>query len=302
MSDQKAEAGAAPAAASEEDLWAEASAAETAASEPALKQEPDPQPEPKPAAEAAGDEQEEDPWSAVPEVVRSWRDEMEEHKRKLEHRLSSDSGRISALQRQNEDLRKALEERAKDREAAGDQPPKEGPLARLERLEEDYPELAEAIAPAILHLDRQFQEARQADATRHAAMQAQYLEDAHPDWAAVTSQNADTFLSWVNAQPEDRRRQIEENAQTIKDGRVAASIISDFKAHLQEQAPKPEPAKPAAPQPQQNPKRARQLQGAVSTRPSGQQAFSPGVPEDADPDAIWKAIEAEERAARRTAY
>ena len=285
MSDQKEADGAE--ALSEEDLWKQAEAAETAALKPAEVPE-----EPEPAAEpAAEDEAPEDPWARAPEDLRKQYEDVDRERRELLQYRKSNDGRVAALQREINKLKEAPPK------AAEPQPPEEkaeDPLALLERLKEDYPEIGQTIAPAILHLSEQLKTAEEKDAARYARLQEQYLADAHPDWAEVTSGNADAFVAWVDQQSENRRRQIEENAKAIMDGRVAASIISDFKAHLK--TLEPEPAKPAPPKPSQSDKRARQLQGAVSARPTGQPRFRPGVPEEGDPQDIWAAIEAEERA------
>ena len=294
MTDKQAEAGAAMAA-SEQDLWDEADAAEAApatptpAPEPDPEPKPDPKPEPEPAADAAGDEQAEaeaEPSEDPAEMIR-----------RLEQRLKSAEGRAVAFQRRYE----AAIQSPTMPEAAPQEPPKDETKDRLDHIRREYPEIGEPLVAIIDDLRKSNAELtqwQQKQVERDAIQQAQTLEEAHPDWQDVTAQNADVFLAWVNDQPEDRRRQIEENAHAIKDGRVAAAIIADFKAHLKAQAPKP-PAQPATPQPQQTAKRARQLKGAVSTRTTGQQKYSPGVPEDADPADIWDAIDAEERNRRR---
>lgn len=296
MTDKQAETGAAEAA-SEEDLWAEAEAAEAAGAKPEPQAEPapEPQPEPKPAAEAAGDEPKTEPELTLSEALRLLEEERE-RARRMEQRVTSAEGRAVAFQRRYEEATRQREEP----KAAHEEPPKDRVADGLQKIREDYPEIGEPLVAIIDDLRKQnaaLSQWQQQQIEREAIQHAQHLDDEHPDWRDVTRQNADAFVAWVNAQPEDRRRQIEENAQHIKDGRAAARIISAFKAHLGSQAPKQPPAKPATPQPQ-TAKRARQLQGAVSTRPTGQQKFSPGVPEDADPEDIWAAIDAEERTRR----
>ena len=302
-------AGAADEAATDESLWDELDAAE-AGTPPAESTSPEPPSEPTPGQEAEAEgqpqpEQQTDPWATAPPPLKEERD-------RLTQRVTSAEGRIAAYQRRYEEANaqvQSLNARLRELEsapAAQPEPPKEDEAtAHLKRIREEYPEIGEPLVAIIDGMRKQNAELtrwQQQQIEREMIQQDTILRDEHPDWQDVTSQNAEAFLAWVNEQTPERRKVIEDNAEIIKDGRAAASVIADFKAHIaQKPRPEPAPAPQAASQQQPNPKRARQLAGAETAKPSGRQAFAPGIPEEGDPEEIWKAIEAEEKATRRAA-
>lgn len=280
----------------EEELWDEL----TAEGDPETEAAEEPE-EPEAPAEddtgdgEAGEEGQEEPgdapedvWANADPKLKAEHDKaIEAERRRWEHDVSSNRGRVAALQRQIADLR-----------AAGSQ--QHMPLAdRIAALREDYPEIADTIEQAVAPLESEMEEKRQADQRRLEAAEeelgsmydheAQKVEKVHPGWGSFLSENGSAFAEWVN-DPNLPRRLYEaalENKDVIVDAAAAAEVITRFKEHLR---PAPEPAAKPEPQAQQQSqlkdRRTRQLESTASPRTSRRPVVS-GIPEDGDPEALF---------------
>jgi hypothetical protein len=118
----------------------------------------------------------------------------DEEIKKLRHKARSDAGRVAALTRQMDELRRAAQGSAKAKSAE----------AVLEETRQKYPEIAEAIdvVRAEQHSTEERaraleqQRAQEEAQKRHAAVEA-----AHPGWKALLK--SPVFQTWYGAAPED---------------------------------------------------------------------------------------------------
>lgn len=212
-------------------------------------------------------------------------------KNKLEQRIRSDTGRLEALQRRIA--------------AAQAQPSREEKSARDEiaGLKDDYPEIAAPLEKVAERLDGTLErltkaekaslEADQAELKQIVEVQTQTLIEKHPDYVDVLKANGPAFKAWVDDQPLRIRQAAARNANDIYDGQGAIEVVEGFKKHLGLiKAPEP------APQPQTPPKlddrRKRQLDSSASPQRSGSRPTVSGIPEEGDPEEIWKAFAAQD--------
>lgn len=262
----------------------------TAATEPQAPAEPAPA---KPA-DAGGA----DIWAnATPEQKAAF-EAANADKAKFEQRFRSSVGRISALQRKIN--------------AASAEPSREIPSARekVAGIANDYPELAEPLKhladatdgtrERIVKSEQASLAADTAELNDLVAAETERLLTAHPDYADVLGQNAGpggVFAKWLDDQPRRIRDAAHENARFIANADGAAMVMHEFKKHLG--LIKETPAAPApapAPQPPLNDRRQRQIEASASPQRSGGRPAISGIPENGDPQAIWNAFEAQDRA------
>jgi hypothetical protein len=299
---------AAEAALDEAAIWNEADTQEAA---PVAAAEPAPEPEappaaPEPPAPAA------DPWATAPEPLRNQYAQQQRELEELRQRYRSQEGRVSAYQRRYEELRAQLDSEAQAAVAppAKAEPKRQEPTkpeeldAELAELAESYPEIGGTIKKlfeAVRQETVTLSEAQRQVLERHHQREENALAEMHPDWRdVVTGNNQPVFALWLQRQPEDVQRAAIANGYTIEDSKAAARVIGAFKDFISAQnQPAPRAAEP--PPPSQSSKRARQLAGAETVKTRGQQAFTPGIPEDAPEADIWDAIERVERARRSAA-
>jgi hypothetical protein len=228
-----------------------------------------------------------DPWEAVPEVLRS-------EYRSLRHQADSDRGRIAAFQRQIAELQAKVEAAAAPKAPAAGATAADGDVdAHLARVREEYPEIGEPIVAVIDQLRRQNAELvgwQQQQIARHYDTQARMLGAAHPDWTQLFKDRAADLAAWLEGAPEEIRAAAQRNGERIEDAGEAASVVAAFKAHLQaKQAPAASPVASAPAQAPRDARRERQILGATAVAPSGRQASSARLPDDADEEAIWNA-------------
>lgn len=210
-----------------------------------------------------------------------------------QHSDASQRGRISALTKQLNEIR------------AGGKPPAEDRRAKLKQTREEFPELA----PVIETLE-EFQsetEARRQDEFREQVRRnTETVEQTHPGYSALISQNADLFQAYMARAPQAVRDAFEQNAVEIVDPANAIHVIGAFKGFLASQgkavAPSGKPAPQGAPQPKSQDRRERQLAAAASTPPS-RGSVSPGNPtgsgsEDGDWD-YWRRVDEAKKQRRR---
>lgn len=233
--------------------------------------------------------------------------------KKLEQAERSNRGRLSAMQRQINELTRqpaAAKPAAKGAESQGtDQD--DGVLASAEwkAFREDYPDVAGPMAKMIGSLQetitRQGKELSAIGNERRQsalAEQEKLLVEAHPDWAQVTANQS--FAEWLNGQPRHIREAAIRNANEIVDAEEAADVVGRFKAHRDQQAGSNAQQQQSQPQRQNGNgtqtnrpmtgKRQLQLTSAAAARSSGP-GVAHGIPEDGDPKTLWKQMDEMER-------
>lgn len=240
-----------------------------------------------------------DPWANAPKELRDEYERIQHQARTLELQVNRERGRTSALTK-------------KLNEIAPPPAPKKEPAARqadIERLKEEYPEVATPLLQELDDLRQTLGSLTQAEQERRAQLvevQANDLRKVHPDYGDVIGKHADTFDAWVKDPRHPRwvLEAFERNREDIVNAREVIPIVTEFKKFLRLPVPgaKQPPASPAAaqtpgtPQPALSDRRQRQLEGSITptsvrTQPGGSSA----IPEEGDQQAIWDAIEREEQ-------
>jgi hypothetical protein len=259
------------------------------------KAEPEPEAqdvEETPAAAAEPD----DPWATVPQAIREQFERERLERQNLELQFNRERGRTSSLTKKIEALtpRSAPKEPAKRAED-------------LQKLREEYPEVAEPLLGVIDELQGQvgaLTSAVQTTAQQKSLDEVKALRDVHPDYLEVVQKHQDEVDAWIRDERHPRwvLRAYEENGQQIVDSKAVIKIMNEFKAfkglplpHLQRKEPAAAPA--AKPQPSLADKRKRQLEGSIT--PTSQRSTTPAghsdVPEEGDPEEIWAAIDRKEQ-------
>lgn len=280
-----------PAPANEEDASDEPTAE---AGAEAAKAEPAPVEAPK-ATDAKGAEAGPDIWANAPPELKAAYDE-------LQQKFRSVNGRTAAFQRRYEDLKKIVEAPAQQRRPGSAR-------EALAAIKNDYPDVAGPIEEALSKIEERLDAQDQAEESRRSAArdelvgiitsETERLNQAIPDWEVTLQQNGKAFAAWVEDQPRRVREAAYRNAQNIVDAEEAAQVIAAFKAHIMPaQQPAAAPTTPTPIRAQTQPltdRRARQLDATASPRSARRPTVS-GIPEDGDPQAIWDAFDAQERA------
>jgi hypothetical protein len=281
----------------EDGIWAEMEAEDAGASPPEDNRDRDTfenegsSDEKQPAASAAPD-----PWASAPEELRQEREALLADKQKLEHRVKTEAGRVAASQRRIAELQKLIQSPAQQGRDVD-------PTEKLKALAEDYPEVAGPVTEALSLLSGQVSELTATEASRREAAK-QELHDlvsaeeaavaaAHPGWEQFLQENGNTFMSWIEDQPRALREAFIRNQSTITDGQAAIDVIGAFKRHINPQA------EPAQQQQPPNTRRERQLAGSASPTGGSRAPVRSGIPDIADEQAIWDAMEEQEMAQQR---
>lgn len=270
-------------------------------------------------AEASKPEDAPDIWANASPEQRAAFEEAQKRATDFEHRLRSDDGRVSSLQRKINRLQEDLKNRPSD---TGKQR-NETATEALGRLKSEYPEIAEMLDPVLENVrgdvtdlsnaekkrlettQRDLQES-QTELAGIANANARAVETAHPGYKEFLAENSDAFLAWVEDQPRAIREAAYANAQYVANPAAAIEVINRFKATIQPPADQgkqtgkePDPGPEGETQTQQpNDRRRRQLDASASPSRSARRPATSGVPEDGDPQAIWDAFEAQEEARR----
>lgn len=266
-------------------------------------------------------------WSKAPPELRAAHEALVADRARLEQSERSQRGRVSAMQRQLDELQR----RPPGAPAAADPaaaPPKKGTFTteKGKAFAGEYPEVAGAVAEEIETVKAELAEAKEALRTvaedREKAVLAEQLsilEAEHSDWRTVAAKGSG-FKEWVTTQPRHIREAAARNAKVIVDAEEAADLIGRFKEFRSEQeaqrglADKGQQEAPEGQDPPQggqgqrestgtslSGKRQRQLSSSAGARSQGPGAAQ-GIPEDGSPEEIWAAFdrkEAAERQARR---
>jgi len=238
-----------------------------------------------------------DPFASLPEEIRQQFDSLKAEKEKLENRVKSEVGRNAASQRRIAELQKMVSSPVhEDRD--------EDPSETLRALAEDYPEVAGPVAEALNLMRGQVGELKTVERNRREAATQELndlvtaeesaVADAHPGWEGFLKDNGTVFTQWIDDQPRAVRESFIRNANTIVDGHAAIEVISAFKRHLNPQLD------PAAPQHQPpNTRRERQLAASASPSTSTRAPVVSGIPETADEQVLWDAMEEQDKREQR---
>lgn len=260
-------------------------AAEEAADESSDEVESDEEPQ---AAEAEDEPETADPWAQAPEELRTQYQQAQEMIAKLEQSDRSNRGRLSALQRQINDLTSQRQQAAE----SGDKAAMQDSDDEFKTLMEDYPEIAKPIQKMLDKMQSEQTRLQKelgaiGSERRQQALeeQATLLAEEHPDWVDVGSDPG--FMQWLNDQPRHIQEAAARNGNEIVDYREASDVVSrykQFKGIGEQTTPKNSLAD----------KRQRQLKTATSAKARGPGAKS-GIPEEGDPEQIWKQFDELER-------
>ena len=300
----------------EAEIWAEFETAESGKAKPASREndnsfaesgEKDNDTAADPAAAPAqeppaGQQREEAPdiWANAPPDLKAAHDAQVKALKSAttEHARRSIEGRIVAYTRR-------LKERS---DAAAQQPtsaPDGGEAADpLAELAAEYPEIAkplqEKLAPIAEKISQfeSFEKSRQeaADQQMDAELTAneKLLEQRHPGWDQYLRENGAAFGKWIVDQPLVLRQAFVTNQDAIIDPYSAIMTLDAFKQFVASNKEPPQTASsstPAAAQTQGlNSRRTAQLASSVSPRSTGSRPTVSGIPQDGDPEAIWKAF------------
>lgn len=236
------------AAASEDDAGAEADKEDKgtpAASEAAGDEEVDAPPAQgaadaqPPADKAAGksDSSEgDDIWAdATPEQLKA-------HK-ELERQAKGQNGRISALQRQLDQLKQSrAQPPANGRTRSEGNVSVNKVLEPLDALAEDFPEFQKSMRAAIEPLARELVDLRQSEERRRQDAESQHASDVanqearlselSPGWSEFIDENIETFMDWADDQPAKVRATVRQNFEEITDAEKTHEILQDFKKFM----------------------------------------------------------------------
>ncbi|MEM8658858.1 MAG: hypothetical protein AAGF22_12260 [Pseudomonadota bacterium] len=257
----------------------------------------------KPAAPA----EEEDPWKDAPEALRTAHEEQVERNRKLEARLHSETGRVSALtkkvramtappapQPQQAASPSQPDQPAPEAGASNDGTPE--PPNDLNKIAAEYPEL-KPLLDEVQSGRVQIDQLTRAQADEFEAFQERELDkfkQLQPDGMQVLNQNRDKLTAWLEDQPKRVYDTFETNRQYIVDADAAGELVSNFKAFLAagEGDPNPNP-KPL------DTKRQKQIEGAQGPAARGRNPVTSGLPDNASDEEIWEDMRRKDEAAAR---
>ncbi len=237
-----------------------------------------------------------DIWASAPPELKAAYDQLAAKTAKIETDFKSVNGRVSAYQKRYEDLARAAQPVKKDETA--------DPLKAIEGLKQDYPELAEPLEKALEAIQGRIDNLDKAEEGRRVAAQTgletlvddetKRLEQEHPDWLETLEKNGAAFAAWVEDQPRRIREIAYRNDKAIVDAAGAAEVMTKFKEHLKP-VTTPAAGTDTSTKTQTQPlndKRERQLAGTASPTRQGGRPVVSGIPEDGDPEQIWKAFDA----------
>ena len=250
-----------------------------------------------PALDAADQPDEPDLWANAPPDLKAAHDAQVRALEfaTTEHARRSIEGRIASYSRR-------LKERT---EAAAQQPPsakEEEAADHLAELAAEYPEIAVPLQKDRARVEEKLsrfeaiEKSRQeaADQQMDAELRAneELLETQHPGWDGFLKEYGPAFGAWISDQPLYLRQAFITNQDAIIDPYSAIDTLDAFKAFVESnQPPQSAGQPPAAVQPQRlNPRRAAQLAGSASPYQAGSRPTVSGIPQDGDPEQIWKSF------------
>jgi hypothetical protein len=284
----------------EEQLWAEMEAEEKAAADPEFAETPErgndtPADGAASAQKPAQKQDEPDIWTHAPPDLKAAHDAQVKalESATTEHARRSIEGRIASYQRRLKERNEAAAQQPRPAPAA----PAEDPLAELAA---EYPEIATPLQKKLAPIAEKLSQFDAIERSRLEAADRQMdaelkanedmLEQKHPGWDAYLKEHGAAFGAWIVDQPLYLRQAFVTNQDAIIDPYSAIETINAFKTFV---ASNQEPAQSQAPAPQTqrlNPRRAAQLAGSASPHSAGTRPTVSGVPQDGDPEQIWKAF------------
>lgn len=200
----------------------------------------------EPGDEPGDEPSEEDIYAGMSDETKAKFIAMEEQNKDLNHRLSSDAGRVSGLQRKINGMEKEIQGiRAGD--TSGDQPDKKqiaeamgGTDEEWEAFSEDYPEVAKAIDS---RLDKAGQATQETIDSTLTPIKEQQARDAQKEVADATQASADqvseTYPAWTEAvqKPEfaswlDNQPPGVQSLTDSDDPQDASALIGLYDSHL----------------------------------------------------------------------
>lgn len=210
--------------------------------------------------------------------------ELERDRNDWRHKYQSDEGRVKAYQQQVNDLQQQLQSTPKE------QIQEAFKSGSWDALQEDFPEIAQALEDRLKHEAKNLQQQVVNQAVgrfekrlepieqqrQHDYIRDQYaaLEAAHPNWREESS--SVDFKNWLQLQPQPVKQLYQSNAATD-----AAYLLDSFKAMT---------GRNKAPEPSQiQQKRNADLARSVSV--PGKRTQKREIPDD-DYDAAWEAATA----------
>lgn len=232
------------------------------------------------ASETPPAESVDDIWANAPENLKA---AYQAALQKSEHTIKSLKGRLSASDRRWKEIQEQQQagaSRSQSNENNGDDLPED-----VARFREEYSEIADPIEKLIDQRltsklgnnngSNQTAASQYSQSEIEAALnQAAILETVHPDWRELDSE---AYGNWLNGQPRYIQEAAVRNSELIVDADEIADILTRFKSETK-QASSPSPK--VIPQP--DPRRAQQIEGARSVRPSPAPQVAAGVPDDFD--------------------
>jgi hypothetical protein len=264
-----------------------------------------------------------DIWKQATPAQRAAFEAAQAEVKKGEQYKRSNDGRVAALQRQIDSLKRGqVAQTGATRGSAAGQQNAGGFLDTpdYKKFSKEYPEIAGPLSKVITDLQSQVTgQTKMLDAIGNERLQIALNEQEstlateHADWEQLAGQ--ESFGDWLATQPRHIREAALRNGENIVDAEEASDVIGRYKDHLRKTGQYQEPAQQQGNGQQNNgtqagngsgngnqvldPKRKRQLGSAASTKNKGPGVAS-GIAEDADPKVIWKQMDAEEeRRARR---
>jgi hypothetical protein len=230
-----------------------------------------------------------DIWANAPPELKAEYDRLAAERARLENRAKAAEGRVSAHQKRINELLKAIN---------SGQSEDEGSKAAREAIEaaaQDYPEVVKPLSQRLDDIDgkvRRTEEASramaQAELTRIVEAETAKLEGAHPGWGPLLKSNGETFTAWLKTQPDFIRDAFDRNGEAITDADAAALVVGEFKAHLAGIAAQATPSAQTPPVNTLADKRQRQLAGSETPALTTARPVVSGIPDDGDPEALWK--------------
>jgi hypothetical protein len=291
---------AAPEEPTEEQLWAEFEAEEKAPdddgfAETGEKDNDAPVDGAASAQKPAPQQQEPDVWADAPPALKAAHDAQVKalETATTEHARRSIEGRIASYQRRLRERNEAAAQPSRPAQEAADDP--------LAELAAEYPEIAtplqKKLAPIVEKISqfdtnlKSRQEAADQEMDIELKANEDMLEKQHPGWDGYLKEHGAAFGAWIVDQPLYLRQAFVTNQEAIIDPYSAIDTLTAFKSFVESNQEPAQQEQPVAPQTQRlNPRRAAQLAGSASPHSGGSRPTVSGIPQDGDPEQIWKAF------------
>lgn len=188
------------------------------------------------SSQPAGGEQQQTEQEQKAETVEERLERLERERADLEHKYTSNAGRIAAYQRQVAELQQQIQsvhQSASGRQEAREELAQEINDSSWDELQADFPEIARAIDARFQKLDaieqrlsgfeKKIQPIEQQALQARLAGEFAALEAAHPDYREVV-QSPD-FADWIETQPAPVKQLMHSDAASD-----AAYLLETFKA------------------------------------------------------------------------